>query len=1052
MGSRPLSSLRARLLLLVLLVAFPVTLLWGFSALQIRQRALLDAESLVLQVARSAVREHEALVQGARQLLPALAANHEVVALAGPACSREFAALLPQYPFYANFGAMDVDGLIFCSALPFTPPIDSSDRFYFQRAMASGGFAVGEFQIGRITGIPTVNFGYPAFDDDGTIVAVVFAALDLTWVNDVAAASELPADGTMTIFDHNGTVLARYPDPEAWVGRADPEAEVVEVALAAGGETSAEARGLDGVDKVYGIIPLAGEDPTSLVYLTVGIPVDQVFAPVMAVERNQLLGLLVATAFAAAGAWLVGERMVVRRVDAIVRATREIGLGHLGARTGVPGGEDELARLAHEFDAMADQLEARESALLDATTELRRVNRALVMLSACNQVLIRANDENALAQLISETIVGQGGFRLAWIGLADPESQHKLRILGRAGAATAYLDEIPLTWSEDPSRQGPGATAIRTGLTTVVRDIWTAEVNPEWRRLASKYGFASAIGLPLRRRERTIGALSLYAGEPEAFDPEELRLLTELADDLSFGLEALSRNAERQRAQADVIRLEAFHRGIVENVAEGITLFDSTGHLTFANSTAEALLGYGPGELLGRHWKDLVQVDEHAAAEQRRDRRGRGEVDRFDATLIPKDGQPVQARISATTLFEDGKPSGSLSVFNDVTTERKYQRRAELQERLAAVGQLAAGIAHDFNNIVGAIILFGELLLAEKGFSDSARDRIRLIVEQGHRAAELTQQILDFGRKSIVERRPTDLLRFLREFERLVGRTLPEPIGVRIEAGAAEYIVNADTGRLQQALLNLTLNARDAIPEGGVISFQLSHMEVRADAPPYRDMPAGSWILLSVSDTGTGIPPEVLPHIFEPFYTTKPIGEGTGLGLSQVYGIIKQHDGYIDVQSTPGQGTTFLIYFPVISAPDSETVAERQAADFQGNGETILVVEDDEAARNALGETLLRMNYNIVLAEDGAQALELFTAARDRIALVISDVVMPRIGGMELFRELRKLNPEVRALLVTGYPLGRDTRELLEAGKAGWIQKPFDSRTLGTRIRLMLRL
>ena len=216
-------------------------------------------------------------------------------------------------------------------------------------------------------------------------------------------------------------------------------------------------------------------------------------------------------------------------------------------------------------------------------------------------------------------------------------------------------------------------------------------------------------------------------------------------------------------------------------------------------------------------------------------------------------------------------------------------------------------------------------------------------------------------------------------------------------------------------------------------------------------MRAGSWILLAVSDSGTGIAPEILPHVFEPFYTTKPIGEGTGLGLSQVYGIVKQHDGYIDVQSAPGQGTTFLIYFPVIAAPISVQPSESLASDFQGNGETILVVEDDEAARNALGETLLRMNYNILLAEDGARALELF-AASDRIALVISDVVMPRIGGMELFRELRKLNPEVRALLVTGYPLGNDTRELLEAGKAGWIQKPFDSRTLGSRIRLMLRL
>ena len=1051
MGSRPLGSLRARLLLLVLLAALPVTLLWGFSALQIRERARLDAETFVLHVAHSAVREYEALVDGARQLLPALAANRAVLDHDGEGCSREFAPLLAEYPQYAVLGAIGTDGFVFCSALPFTPPIDVSDRLYFREAMASEEFAIGEFQIGRVTGIPTVNLGYPAIDESGRLVAVVLAALDLRWLNEIAAAADLPDGATLTIFDHNGTVLARYPDPEAWVGKADPQAEVVEVALAATGETSTEARGLDGVDKVYAIVPLAGEGPASRVYLTVGIPVDQVFAPVMAVERSQLLGLLVATAFAAAGAWLVGERMVVRRVEAIIRATREIGQGHLAARTGVTSGEDELARLAREFDAMAEQLEARERALREATGELRRVNRALVMLSACNQVLIRASDVNSMAQQICQTIVGQGGFRLAWVGLAEPESHPRLRLLGQAGGAADYLDETPLTWDDESTPGGPGAAAILTGETTIIRDIWTAEVSSEWRRLASKHGFASAVGLPLRRGDRTIGALALYAGEPEAFDAEELRLLTELADDLSFGLEALRRDGERQRAQADVVRLEAFHRGIVENVAEGITLFDTTGHLTFANSGAEALLGFGPGELLGRHWKDLVQVDEHAAAEQRRDRRGRGVVDRFDATLIRKDSQTVQARISATTLFEDGKPSGSLSVFNDVTTERKYQRRAELQERLAAVGQLAAGIAHDFNNIVGAIILFGELLLAEKGFSESARDRIRLIVEQGHRAAELTQQILDFGRKSIVERRPTDLLRFLREFERLVGRTLPEPISVRIEAGAAEYIVNADPGRLQQALLNLTLNARDAIPESGVISFQLSQVEVQADAPPYRDMPAGSWILLSVSDTGTGIPLEVLPHIFEPFYTTKPIGEGTGLGLSQVYGIVKQHDGYIDVQSAPGQGTTFLIYFPVIAAPPSAGTPEGPAADFQGNGETILVVEDDEAARNALGETLLRMNYNILLAEDGARALELF-AASDRIALVISDVVMPRIGGMELFRELRKLNPEVRALLVTGYPLGRDTRELLEAGKAGWIQKPFDSRTLGTRIRLMLRL
>jgi PAS domain S-box-containing protein len=544
--------------------------------------------------------------------------------------------------------------------------------------------------------------------------------------------------------------------------------------------------------------------------------------------------------------------------------------------------------------------------------------------------------------------------------------------------------------------------------------------------------------------------LTIYSGQPDAFDSEEVRLLSELADDLSFGLEALRKDVERRRAQADIVRLEAFHRGIVENVAEGTVILDPDGHFTYLNSAAETMLGYPAGSLLGRHWKAVVAPADHDFIAARRETRRPGEVDRYDVTLVHRDGEMLEVRVSATQLYEDGVMSGTLSVFSDVTTERKLQRRVELQERLAAVGQLAAGIAHDFNNIVGAMILFGEMLLAEEGLTESARDRIRLIVEQAHRAAELTQQILDFGRKSIVERRPIDLVRFLRDFERLVGRTLPQPIGVQIESDGSAFTISGDPGRLQQALLNLTLNARDAMPEGGRLSFQLEHLVVSEGAPPYRDMHPGPWVLLSVSDTGSGIPFEIQPHIFEPFFTTKPVGEGTGLGLSQVYGIVKQHDGYIDVHSGPGRGTSFLIYFPEMPAAPEMTEAVR-ADEALGSGETILVVEDDDAARSAIGETLQRMDYHVILAEDGARALESFDAAGDRIALVISDVVMPHMGGMELFRELRKRKPDVRALLVTGYPLGNDTRELLEAGNAGWIQKPFDSRTLGARIRRMLR-
>jgi signal transduction histidine kinase len=385
---------------------------------------------------------------------------------------------------------------------------------------------------------------------------------------------------------------------------------------------------------------------------------------------------------------------------------------------------------------MADQLGARRA--WEATTELRRVNRALVMLSACNQALIRAGDETTMAQQISETIVGQGGFRLAWVALAEAESQHRLRILGRAGAATAYLDEIPLDWSEDPSRQGPGATAIRTGVTTVVRDIWTAEVNPEWRRLASKYGFASAVGLPLRRGDRTIGALSSMPAIRE-HSIRELRLLTELADDLRFGLAALSRNAERQRRRPTSFGW-SFHAASSRTSPRDHpattpgTSSSPTAPPRRCWATAQASSPVATGKIVKS--MNMPPPSSVATARPATLTVSKPPLIRKDRRLSRPDQRP--------TLFRRREAVRSLSVFNDVTTERKYQRRAELQERLAAVGQLAAGIAHDFNNIVGAIILFGEMLLAEKGFSEASRERIRLIVEQAHRAAELTQQILDF--------------------------------------------------------------------------------------------------------------------------------------------------------------------------------------------------------------------------------------------------------------------------------------------------------------------
>jgi len=376
-------------------------------------------------------------------------------------------------------------------------------------------------------------------------------------------------------------------------------------------------------------------------------------------------------------------------------------------------------------------------------------------------------------------------------------------------------------------------------------------------------------------------------------------------------------------------------------------------------------------------------------------------------------------------------------VVTDVTEQREMQQQLEQQERLATVGQMAAGIAHDFNNILASIILSAELGLRETDTLPRNKSRMETVRQQGRRAADLVQQILDFSRKAILSRKHINLVSFMQELQQLLERTLPESIHLHLTYGADDYVVNADPTRIQQAIMNLAVNARDAMPEGGKLHFDLSHFYLRpGDTAPFYDMEPGVWVQLMVNDTGAGIPPEVLPHIYEPFFTTKGVGKGTGLGLSQVFGIVKQHKGHIDVESQVGSGTTFTIYLPALRAPDKE-LPKAQTEDITGgSGEVILVVEDDAVTRKALTDVLDSLNYQVLVAANGREALDVFEQHKDEIALVLSDLVMPEMGGLVLFQVLKRRYPAVRVVVLTGYPKDKDVTELQAAGVAGWLRKP----------------
>ncbi|MFP4394139.1 MAG: PAS domain S-box protein [Anaerolineales bacterium] len=496
----------------------------------------------------------------------------------------------------------------------------------------------------------------------------------------------------------------------------------------------------------------------------------------------------------------------------------------------------------------------------------------------------------------------------------------------------------------------------------------------------------------------------------------------------------------RKRAEEDRARLAAQVREqarqmeqILATVPTGVLLLDAEWRILHANPTAEDDLAKLADAEVG---DVLIQLGERPLAELLTSPSTRGlwhEVQADSNTF------EVIARSmpTSTSADEDDAAEQWVLVINDVTREREIRAQLQQQERLAAVGQLAAGIAHDFNNIMAVVVLYAQLGLRTPNLPPKIGERLQIISQQAKRATDLIQQILDFSRRAMLERRPLDLLPLLKEQVKLLERTLPEHIEIELAYEPEEYIIHADPTRMQQMIMNLAVNARDAMPEGGALRIKLEQITLTPDqTPPLVEMEPGTWHRLTVADTGAGIPPEALLHIFEPFFTTKEPGKGSGLGLPQVHGIVGLHGGHIDVETQIGKGTTFTIYFPALVKKPTEELMEDTSEMIRGRGETILVVEDEATVRAALAETLEQLGYRVLPAANGQEALNILALHADKIALVLSDFVMPSMGGRALFGAMRQRGYDLPMVLLSGHPLENELREMQEQGLAGWMLKP----------------
>jgi len=492
--------------------------------------------------------------------------------------------------------------------------------------------------------------------------------------------------------------------------------------------------------------------------------------------------------------------------------------------------------------------------------------------------------------------------------------------------------------------------------------------------------------------------------------------------------EALLQSQNQNEALlAQVRKQEEQMREIMNTVPEGVLLLDETGRVIQANLVARTDLKLLKGIKQG----DVIQQ----LGEQS-----------LKNLLEPPPAGSWHELISDTHIYEvaahptemETENQRWVMVIRDVTQERGQQSLNQQQERLAAVGQLAAGIAHDFNNILAVILLYSEMALGTPDLALRLRERLQTIAMQARRASDLIQQILDFSRRTVLEQRPMDLLPFLREQIRLLERTLPENIKIELGYQPGDFTVNADVTRMQQTIMNLAVNARDAMPEGGKLKFHLRPTEPSEtiQCVSCGRVENGKWICLEVSDSGVGIPKENLRLIFDPFFTTKKEGEGTGLGLSQVFGIIEKHNGHIDVVSRPGQGSSFMAYLPALPTTQVTEASPEGKGYIQGQGQCILVVEDDPTTRQALKEGLGLLNYKVLSTSNGLEALDYLNDHPQSVDLILSDVVMPDMGGIALLHAVHAKGWQIPTILMTGHPLKNELDGLQEGGLAVWITKP----------------
>jgi two-component system cell cycle sensor histidine kinase/response regulator CckA len=549
-------------------------------------------------------------------------------------------------------------------------------------------------------------------------------------------------------------------------------------------------------------------------------------------------------------------------------------------------------------------------------------------------------------------------------------------------------------------------------------------------------------------------AILLFRGSLRASVEEERRAREQSED----RLEKFARiNAELTRELLESRVLDEEHQLRVkafDAFLQGVTITDPNkpeNPIVYVNEGFTRLTGYSRDEALGKNCRFLQGKDTSPetvaiiGAAMREQRPCFVEIQNYR-----KDGVPFWNALSIAPIFEDNKLTHFVGVQTDITAFKQMEFQLRQKQKMEAIGHLAGGVAHDFNNLLTVINGCCELLRGTDGMPDDALPLVEEVHKAGERAATLTRQLLAFSRKTVLQPTVVSLPALVTDFEKLLIRLIGEDIQLTTDFPAEGGLVRVDPGQIEQILMNLVINARDAMPRGGRLTIGTRDVFLDEDyVRQLSEVRPGRYVRLTVSDTGCGMDKSTLPRIFEPFFTTKPVGKGTGLGLAMVYGVVKASGGHVSVESEPGRGTTFHLFFPIVDEPD--LVAQPPSRHSQTPGcETVLLVEDEAGVRTLARQALESRGYRVLEAADGEAALQLCREHPGEIDLLLSDVVMPRMSGRELRQRVTMLSPQTRVIFTSGYTDDAVVRHGVFQAESDFLQKPFTVHGLLRKVREVL--